>query len=99
MNKTQEEKLRERILQEAEKGNVVFWAIDGLATINLDEFIRQPAEGILYDLNRDKVTVMQFIDDPKWVNDFAVALVIEKLKEEIARLQARIATLKQIMEQ
>jgi hypothetical protein len=30
---------------------------------------------------------MTFLDDPKWVNDYAVALVIEKLKAEIGRLE------------
>jgi hypothetical protein len=48
---------------------------------DLDEFIKQPADGILYDLNRLEETALTFIDDPKWVNDFAVALVIRKLKE------------------
>jgi len=53
---------------------------DGPAVANLDEFIKQPAEGILYDLNRGREVVLMFIDDPKWVNDYAVGLVIDKLK-------------------
>ena len=84
MNKKE---LRDLILQEAAKGNVVFMTIEGAMVANLDEFIKQPAEGILYDLNRDKVTIMTSLDDPKWENDFAVALVIEKLKAEIGRLE------------
>jgi len=72
--------LRDLILQEAAKGNIVFMTFDGVKVMNLDEFIKQPAEGILYDLNRDKATVLTFLDDPKWINDFAVALVIEKMR-------------------
>jgi hypothetical protein len=82
------EELRNIVLQNAKDGNVVFLAMDEIMAAPLDEFVKQPTEGLLYDLNRDKVTVLAFIDDPKWVNDFAVALVIEKLKDNDAALRA-----------
>lgn len=44
------------------------------------EFIKQPIEGMLYDLNRNEVTVLTLIEDPKWVNDYAVSKVIQELK-------------------
>jgi len=74
--------------QEAQKGNICFFATpDELVKVNLDEFIRQPAEGMLYDLNRNKITVLHFITqgNMKWVNNYAVALVIEKLREVVGR--------------
>lgn len=77
------EKFRDTILAEAAKGNIVFMADGEPMIANLDEFIKQPTEGILYDLNRSREVVLTFIDDPKWVNDYAVALVIERLKAEL----------------
>ena len=75
------EELKERILQKANEGKVVLMTFAGIMEVDLEEFIKQPTEGLLYDLNRDRVTVLSFLDDPKWVNDFAVGLVIAKLKE------------------
>ena len=75
--------LKDRILSEREKGNVVFWGLPGkLMGAKLDDIVRQPAEGLLYDLNRLEEISMTFISDPKWVNDFAVALTIRKLVEQ-----------------
>ena len=84
MNK---DKLKDIILAEYEKGNVVV-ATDsgGLAVANLDAFIGQPTSGLLYDLNRLPEVVLTFIDDPKWVNDYAVAMVITAIKAKIAAL-------------
>jgi len=80
---TEKEKFRDLVLKKAKEGKVVFMTIDGPAEAPIDDFIKQPTEGILYDLNRDRATVLTFIDTdpPKWVNDFACGLVIAKLKE------------------
>ncbi len=83
------EELRDKILAEEKKGNIVFWAIDELAVANLDSFITQPVEGILYDLNRSPEVVLTFIDDPKWINDYAVYLVIKRLKEELDKKESK----------
>ena len=53
----------------------------------IKEFIKQPTEGMLYDLNRSDVVVFTFIDDPKWINDYAVAKVITELKNRIEELE------------
>lgn len=75
------EKFRDFVLAESRKGNVVVMGIEGPMAGPLEEFIKQPAEGILYDLNRLPEVVMTFIDDPKWVNDYAVSMVIRRLRE------------------
>ena len=49
----------------------------------LKEFVKQPASGMLYDLNRSEVVVLTFIKDPKWINDYAVAKVIQELKLQL----------------
>jgi len=75
------EEFKDFILAKAKENKVIFMNFDNsLSETLLDEFIKQPIEGILYDLNRDKATVLTYIEDPKWVNDFAVNLVITKLK-------------------
>jgi len=79
---TDKEKLKELVLQKEKEGKIVFMTLDGPKEADIEEFIKQPAEGILYDLNRDRATVMAFMDDPRWVNDYAVGLVIAKLKEK-----------------
>ena len=73
--------LQELILEKAKENKVVFSTFDGYMFTDLDEFIKQPVDGLLYDLNRLPEVVLTFIDDPKWVNDYAVYLVIKKLKE------------------
>ena len=75
--------LKTTILEERDKGNVVFWGLPGqLMVASLDRFLEQPADGILYDLNRLEEISLTFLDDPKWVNDFAVALVIRNLVKQ-----------------
>jgi hypothetical protein len=70
------------ILDQAKEGRVVFVAIDQLESILLDEFIKQPTDGLLYDLNRSpEVILTRKYKDPKWINDYAVYLVIKRLKE------------------
>jgi len=81
------EKIKELVLAKKAEGKVVFATFEGLMSADLEEFIKQPAEGILYDLNRDAATVLTFINDQKWVNDFAVGLVITKLKEKLEAVE------------
>ena len=72
--------LKDLILEKEKQGEVVILTFDGLKGIDLDEIVKQPTEGLLYDLNRDKATILACLDDKKWVNDFACMKVIEKLK-------------------
>ena len=80
------ESIRDKVLAEWDKGNLVYADIEGLKSIKLEEFIKQPLEGMLYDINRDTATILTFIDDPKWVNDIALTKLLEyyynKCKEQ-----------------
>lgn len=77
-------KVKDMVLEKEKEGLVVLCGYDGtLREIKVEDLLKQPVEGILYDLNRDKATVLTFIEDPKWINDFAVGMVIRKLKEMI----------------
>jgi len=80
---------RDKILGEARKGNICYFPTpDECVVTNLKEFIKQPIDGILWDINRTPETILTFIDDPKWVNDYAVYLTIKALKEKIDKLEA-----------
>jgi len=80
--------MRDFILSEYEKGNIVFATVDGLCTVPIDEFLKQPEEGILYDLNRSEMVVLAFIDDPKWVNDYAMCKIVRKLLAKVEQLES-----------
>ncbi|MCD4651267.1 MAG: hypothetical protein K8S56_05710 [Candidatus Cloacimonetes bacterium] len=74
-------KLKDTILKKEKEEIAVFMTHEGLCEADIEELVRQPVEGLLYDLNRDRSTILAFIEDPKWINDFAVMLIIKKLKE------------------
>lgn len=82
-----EEKIRDIVLAEYKKGNIAVAGIEGIRCMPLADFIKQPADGILYDLNRLEEVVLTFIDDPKWVNDYAVAQTIRALKARLDELE------------
>lgn len=75
--------LKNFIREKEKEGKIVFMTCEGPMIADLDEFIQQSAQGILYDLNRDKATTMTLAseDNLRWINDYAVAVVIEKLCE------------------
>ena len=81
------------VREQEKQGRVVYQCLDEIMSANLDAFVRQPTEGLLWDLNRDKLTCLTWIKRVKtgWVNNYAVALVIEKLKEMVAELNANTA--------
>lgn len=94
----EEEKLKELVLRNAKEGRVIVMMYEGPVAVDLEEIIKQPTEGLLYDLNRDKATILTFIDDPKWINDFAVALVIEKLKEKNKQLRTTLDKARKVIQ-
>jgi len=71
------ESIRDNVISEWDKGNLVYADIEGLKSIKFEDFIQQPLNGMLYDINRDSATILTFIDDPKWVNDFALTKLLE----------------------
>ena len=77
--------VKKMILEQAEENKIVYMTLGGLMIADLDDFLKQSAEGILYDLNRDRVTVLTFLDDPKWINDLAAGQVITRLKEYVEK--------------
>ena len=87
MKEETEVKIKELIMEQQKKGNVVFATFDGLMFAPLDKFVAQPVEGLLYDLNRLPEVVMTFLPDPKWINDYAVYQVITYLHGRVQELE------------
>lgn len=77
-------KLSDYVAEEYRNGRVVFLTYEGLCVCDIDVLIDQPADGILYDINRLPETALTFMDSDKtWVNNFAAAQIIRKLKEKL----------------
>lgn len=82
------------ILEKAKENKVCYMTIEGVAIQNLDSFIKQPIDGILYDLNRDKSVILTHLRNEnymKWINDYAVAMTIEYLKNKVETLEKEIS--------
>jgi hypothetical protein len=86
--------MQDKILTEHKRGNIVFIQGDQLAIAPIAEFVKQPAEGLLYDLNRLPEDVLSWTDDPRWINEFAVQAVIMYLHGENERLRATLGLIK-----
>jgi hypothetical protein len=87
------ENYRDVVLEEYEKGNIVVFGCEDAEIYNLKNFIKQPIEGILYDLNRGEEVILTFIKDQKWVNDYASTKIIRELKKENEQLEHEKAEL------
>ena len=87
MTRTEFEECLKQLEDIVNKGGIFFMACDGIHTMNMDEFLSQPADGILYDLNRDEATTKTLARNnelnPRWINDLAVAYVIKALKSKL----------------
>lgn len=95
---SEKKKYSELVIEERNKGNVVFLALDEILSTPVKEIVKQPVDGLLWDLNRDEATALMFMDREgmaHWVNNFAVSLVIRELKAQLSRLEAENKTLKE----
>ena len=75
--------LKDLVLKEYKKGNIVLATPFGFTGAPLKEFVKQPIDGMLYDLNRNEAVILTFIEDVKWVNDYAMAQVVRELKLKV----------------
>ena len=87
MSEEEKKELKQFILDKRDDGKVVVMGLEGPMSMPTENIIQQPTDGLLYDLNRLEETTLTFIGDIKWVNDFAVALVIRKLKSNLAKVE------------
>jgi hypothetical protein len=86
--KEKQENLQKLILSESKKGNVVILGIEGYQLMPIQDFVKQPANGILYDLNLLPEQIL--FDNPKSVADWAAMETIRALKKRIEQLESQI---------
>lgn len=82
--------IKEIVLNARKEGKVVVLTFDGFRTIPLEALVEQPIEELLYDLNRSEEVILNFMDDPKWINDFACAQVIRYLKNKLENTKEKL---------
>lgn len=86
--------IKKLLWDKKKEGRVCINTIEGVLSYPLKEFVKQPVDGILYDLNRDEATCMAFIHkDISWLNNFACAMVIKELKEQIDKYKEKYGEL------
>lgn len=87
MNKETFEQSLDVIRGQEKYGNITIETIGGLAVIPLDDIVNWEADSLLYDLNRDKATTIALGGNgmERWINDYAVAVVIEYLLNELKK--------------
>lgn len=84
------ENIKKLVLEEEEKGNIVYNTPFGLYSAELNTFLSQSAKSMLYDLNRDFGTILTQIGDVKWVNDYALSKVVIELKKRLAETEEKL---------
>ena len=81
------------ILAKKKEGKAVYYVSPKeLAVSALEDLCNQPADGVLYDLNRDEASILAFAgeDNPYWVNNYATAQVIRYLKGRVDELEKQL---------
>lgn len=83
---------KEQVLKSYENGNILYITMQGINEMPLDEFMQKDASDILKLLNRtEEILIMLHEKNPsslKWVNDFAVAKLIQALKMKLASIES-----------
>ena len=96
------EQLKALVIERKADGRVVYYQEPGdLVSMPVAELCDQPADGLLYDLNRDEASILAFAgeDNPYWVNNYATALVIRYLKGRVEELERAISEKEEAMQQ
>lgn len=80
------------------EGKVVWMSEEGPLVMDFDKWVKQPLEGLLYDLNRDLAVVLTFIDDQKWVNDYATVRLLQYFYDKYQNSRVEIEVLEKQIE-
>lgn len=100
--------LLDEILSLRADDKIAFMTIEGLRYGPIADFVKQPLEGQLYDVNRDRATLYTMANENKnkrWVNDLALVYlyeyaneVIENQRKEIVNLKSELRMVKKDLE-
>lgn len=84
------EEIKDAILREWEKGNIVFETIDGLMVQKFSGFLEQPLAGQLYDLNRNYSVITTFLGESPWNNEFGMLKLVEYYHDRCKELEEKL---------
>ena len=80
------DRILEKISNHRHKGEIVIMTVDGIMVARIEDIIKQPVEGLLYDLNRDDATLgtlFRTSGDMKYINDIAMANIVKYLMKKL----------------
>ena len=86
----------DKVLALQEDNKVAFMTIDGLQYSPIDEFVKRPLEGQLYDVNRDRAALYSMANENKnkrWINDLALVYMYEYANKTIEEQRRHITEL------
>ena len=86
----------DKVLALEADNKVAFMTVDGLKYSPIDEFVTQPLEGQLYDVNRDRATLYSMANENKnkrWINDLALVYMYEYANKTIEEQRRHITEL------
>ena len=86
----------DKVLALEADNKVAFMTVDGLKYSPFDEFVKQPLEGQLYDVNRDRATLYSMANENKnkrWINDLALVYMYEYANKTIEEQRRHITEL------
>ena len=84
--------MKKEILEAYRDNKIAVATIEGIQVMPMEDFINQPVEGMLWDLNRTIPGILADTSDIRWINDYAVAKTIMALKMKIDDLSRTIQT-------
>lgn len=88
--------LLDKILSLQADNKIAFMTIDGLQGGPIEDFVNQPLEGQLYDVNRDRATLYSMANENKnkrWINDLALVYMYEYANATIEEQRRYITNL------
>jgi len=88
LSQKNKDELNEIIKQAEAENKICFMDYDGnLHSCNIKDFMKQPLDGMLYDLNRSPEVLMTIMD-LKFVNDYGMMLLVRELYKENQKLKS-----------
>lgn len=89
------EKLKDLVLDARNDGYIVFEDIEGVQRCKLENFVKQPLEGQLYDINRDWATLLTFLGEQTWLNNAACVVLLEYYHNMCKELKEKLKVYEQ----
>lgn len=84
------EEIAKLIIEQWKEGYIVFETIEGLSRCKMEDFVKQPLEGQLYDLNRCMSVVLTFLGEAPWNNEYGMVRLVQYYYDRCKELEERL---------